>query len=451
MRGKIHYANKVWRIPYYLIQALKRIEWSQQEMQKYQDKHLRDVIANAFNNVQFYRRLFRAARVHPTDIKSVSDLNKLPIVSKTNMKKEPEAQLISKKVTLSNLDVLRTGGSTGEPFSIYISNEEDCWRKAIYLRANIKCGQKIRDRWVALIDADRVVDTTKIQHFIGFFARIVVPAHWGKHLQLKVLRELKPDILDGFPNTLLLLAREAEREGENSILPKKIFGSGELISKSSRDYLENIFGAPYYDQYGCTEIDRSAWQCSERSGYHMDMDSVIMQFVDENGEEVSPGEKGEIVYTSLFNHAMPFIRYNIEDVGVPINDDCSCGVKLPLMRVIEGRRNSFLVFPDGEVVAPMSFIETLGAFSFVREISQYRIIQRRKDWIEIFVKKTQDNVDDEMLRNRLIDNLLTKLPKVENVDLSNVRFDVKFVDDIPHKRKLNVVISNVHSDLESKI
>ena len=71
--------------------------------------------------------------------------------------------MTSKKFNIKKLKKLTSGGSTGEPFSIYINNKEDAWRKAIYLRANIACGQKPRDSWACVIDSQY---SNKISRFI---------------------------------------------------------------------------------------------------------------------------------------------------------------------------------------------------------------------------------------------------------------------------------------------
>lgn len=433
------------RISYYLFWATRRLNWSRDKLEKYKNKQLRKVVKYAFENVRFYHDLFKVSGIYLEDIRNTHDLNKLPIIRKKKMRQHGRDDLISKDFKDQKLKSLTTGGSTGEPFSVYICGKEDDWRKAIYLRANIICGQRPRDRWVAIDVAERAIETSFLNRLFGVFIREVVPVTWDRHSQLQAIAKLDPDILDGFSGVMWLLAKEAEAKNIEAIHPRIIFGTGDLIDKASKNYLEKVFNAPYYDQFGCAEVDRTAWQCPERLGYHIDEDSVIMQFVDKNGEEVAPGERGEVVYTSLFNYAMPFIRYGTMDIGVPMDEECPCGRKLPLMKVVEGRSNSFLVFPDGHVVAPMSFIEILKAFTLAEEIDQYRVIQKRKDFVEIYVKKTKEDVDEEKIRSWLLTNILDDLPKVEKVDLSEVIFEVKFVDEFPlsGRGKLNVVVSHV--------
>ncbi len=159
------------RISYNLLRALSRLKWDRSRLEEYQNKRLRRIVRYAYGNVPFYRRLFKSVGVSPYDVKSASDLNKLPVVRKSDMKKLANADLISKEFSVNDLKVLETGGSTGEPFSVYISKKEDYWRKAIYLRANISCGQRPRDVWVAVLNAERTADTTFVQHSLGIFAQ----------------------------------------------------------------------------------------------------------------------------------------------------------------------------------------------------------------------------------------------------------------------------------------
>ena len=433
----------------YTVKALNRLNWDKEQLEKFQKKQIRKVIHNAFENQVFYHRLFRSAKIHPDDIRCASDLNKIPIVDKAELKKFPLKDLIANNFRTKNLQRIATGGSTGHPFSIYINAKEDAWRKGIYLRANITCGQKIRDKWIAVIDPQYSNTSNRINRQLGFFYRNIIPVNWDMSIILKKLTDLNIDVLDGFPNTIYLLAKEWQRNGISQIHPGLIFGSGELIDKNSINYIEKIFSAPYFDQFGCSEVDRTAWQCRHREGYHMDQDSVVTQFVDREGEEVAPGEKGEIVYTSLFNFAFPLIRYNIKDIGIPINEQCSCEIKLPLMKVVEGRSNDFLVFSGNRIVSPMRFIEVLGAFNLVQEIEQYKVIQEKIDKVRIIVKKTNNNIDETKIRNFLLDNLLKGFPNIMFSNKDESIFRIEFVNSIA--RTIRGKLSVVSSEVEKKI
>jgi len=204
-----------------------------------------------------------------------------------------------------------------------------------------------------------------------------------------------------------------------------------------------VFNAPFYDQFGCAEVDRTAWQCPEKVGYHMDVDSVIIQFVDSEGNEVSPNERGEIIYTSLFNYAMPLIRYQVGDVGQYQNDECPCGRVLPLMNVLEGRRDSFIVLPNHQLLSPRTFTVAMSMFSRYQDIEEFRVIQRRLDYIELFVK-TRKGYEKQRVFER---ELKAHIQKTLDLGGLGVSISVTFVDEVPLSKtgKLNAVISEVNA------
>jgi phenylacetate-CoA ligase len=227
------------------------------------------------------------------------------------------------------------------------------------------------------------------------------------------------------------------------IKPRVIFGTADLIGNESTRFVESVFEAPFYDQFGCAEIDRAAWQCQEKEGYHIDADSVIVQFVDNEGNEVSSGEEGEVVYTSLFSYAQPFIRYAIKDIGRPLDDDCSCGIKLPLMKVVEGRKDSFLVLPAGRLLAPMGFWTIMRYFKYAESIERFRVVQEKPGRIEIVVKKNgRSPLSDDFLQNELVRHIAKCLHVGPNEGLS---VNIAFVEELPLDKsgKLRSVVSTL--------
>jgi phenylacetate-CoA ligase len=281
---------------------------------------------------------------------------------------------------------------------------------------------------------------SKLQRGLGLFAPIPVSVFSGPSKQISVIESVRPDLIDGYSSSLLLLAREVERRGLDTIKPRMLFGGAELSDEISREYIERVFDAPFYDRYATVELERVAWQCPHKK-YHIDADTLLLEFVDENGETVAPGEKGEVVCTSLFNYAMPFIRYALGDVGVRSDEECTCGRTFPLMKVVEGRKDSLVILPDGRTLSPRTFTLAMRMFSSYKDISQFRVVQEKHDLLEFHIKKKNDDIPDETIK----EGLLYHIRRTLNIDPDQVKIKVRFVTSIPLNKggKLMAVVSKV--------
>lgn len=431
------------RLLYNLIASIRRLHWSKEAIQKYQEKHLRYVIKHAYESVPFYHEKFKEAQVFPSDVRTLADLNKLPVTRRDELKNESSARLLSYEFAGTKLKTVMTSGSMGKPLKVYLTDNEDDWRKAIYLRANTTCGQRPRDRWAVITAPRHFGSATGIQRKLGIFTQTCLSVFSTINQQVAFLNQVKPDVLDGYSGTLYMLARKIDELGLEIPRPRLMFGSADLADVHSREYIEKVFHAPYYDQFGCIELDRTAWQCPKKTGYHMDADSVITEFVDEDENSVSPKETGEILYTSLFNHAMPFIRYSVGDLGSPTDEMCSCGRTLPLMEVVEGRKDSFIALPNGQFVSPRIFTVAISMSGQYANIEQFRIIQKKNDLLEFLIKKRNNSIEDETMEKELLADLSGLLNLY-----SSIRFEVRFVDDIPLSQsgKSMTVVSELKSE-----
>ena len=428
------------RVLYYLYGMMRRAYWDRQKLLLHQNKELKKIVNYAFEYVPFYNKLFKKLGINPRDIRTLEDLNELPIIRKDEIRKNSDA-VISREFDVNDLRVLATSGSTGHPLRVFISNKEDDFRKAKHLRANMSCGQRLMDRWVTITSPTHFSEITKTQQLLGMYAPIFISVFDDIATQISNIEKMKPDILEGYNSSLLLLAREIKKRDIETIKPRIIIGGAELISDSSRRFIEEAFDAPFYDQYGTIEMERMAWQCSAKVGYHIDADALIVQFVDKNGEEVSEGESGEIVCTSLFGYAMPFIRYAVGDIGIPSDEICSCGRKLPLMKVIEGRKDSILVLPDGRLLSPRTFTITMNMFKLIRHIEQFQIIQKKRDVFEIRLKKKDNSIDEKALETELTSHLRKMLA----LEAHGVTFEMRFIEDfnLDKSGKFKIVISEL--------
>lgn len=425
---------------FYLLQLLNNTRINKEKLAKLQLKKLKHVMKYAYENVPYYNSLLKENNIRPENIKDLSDLNKLPIISKSDMRENTDA-LISRKYEKSGLIRYSTSGSTGMPLPVYVDRREDDYRKAKHLRSNIVIGQRPWDRYVCITTPSHFGEIPSFLRRLGVFSREYISVFDDIGLQIEKIERIKPDLLTGYSSSLYVLAKEAEDRGITSIHPKLVLGGAELSDEPSRSYIEGVFNAPFIDQYAIVELEKISWQCKERDEYHIDADSIIVQFVDKDGEEVSEGERGEIVCTSLFNFAMPFIRYNVGDIGVPSGNECECGITLPTMNMIEGRKDSMLVLPGNRIVSPRNFNIAMNYFDGIQSIEEFRVIQKRIDYFQIFIKLNEEVPDEQ----KIIDDLSDHMYNTLKLDRNEIEFNVNVVDDIPKDKtgKLRAIISEI--------
>jgi phenylacetate-CoA ligase len=430
-----------FRIAYDIASLLRHTHWSREQLLDYQNRKVQEIVRYAFENVPFYHEKFLKSGIKPDDVKSVQDLNKLPIIRREELQ-ENSSKLISSEFDQSKLKVVSTSGSSGKPLFTYLTKREDEFRKAKLLRPHIVCGQKFRDKWVVIGPPQHSGKATGIHGFLGIYVPVIVSVFDEVSSQISTIERLRPDVLDGYSSSLFLLAKEMERMDIETIRPRIAMGGAELIDESSRRFLEDVLGAPYYDQYASEELQMIAWQCPEKDGYHIDADSIFMQFVDNNGIEVAPGERGEIVCTSLFNHAMPIIRYALGDVGVPSEQgQCTCGRKFPLMKLMEGRKESVVVLPDGRSLSPLAIGDCMCAFKYFNNVFQYRFIQKKVNSFKVLVKKKDESVDDKIMKTEMLRHVRDTLRLSE----AEVDVEIEFTDEIPPDKsgKIRKVVSEL--------
>lgn len=403
-----------------------RAYWSRDKLIAYQNKKLRNILRYAYEFVPFYHAKLKQSEIKPDDVKTIDDLHRLPIIRKNEMRANVSS-VISTEFKTQNLRVLSTSGSTGKPLHVYVSKDEDGFRKAKHLRANLSCGHNPLDRWVTITSPSHFSEATRLQQILNIYSPKFVSVFTDVSQQVLAIDKIRPDILDGYSSSLFMLAKEVEKTGTRTVRPKCIFGGAELSDTGSRRFIEKVFAAPFYDQYATIELERMAWQCPAKSCYHIDSDALIMEFIDESSmEEVAEGESGEIVCTSLFNYAMPFIRYAIGDAGIPSDEECPCGRKLPMIKSIEGRKDSLLFFPNGRILSPRALTIAVGSFALNPYIEQFRVTQTRIDHCQIQLVAKQ-GVDRAVLEKKLIIHLAKSL----NIKENEVTFTVEFVDNIP--------------------
>jgi phenylacetate-CoA ligase len=405
---------------YYTFQ-LRRNQWKDlKELRKIQFKKIKTIIKHAYNHVPYYHRIFSFAGIKPDDIKTFEDLRKIPLVSKRDIQKNYQ-DFITKGVDTSKLPSRMTSGSTGIPLKL-ISDPYPSSGSSKY--PFFECGVRLRDNFVTVWGrgAKNVRWGAKYTWLLGEISETVVPLFPEEKL-IKILRKIKPDVLSTFPSLLLTLANH----DTSGINPRLIFTQGETVTQHCRDVCLKRFNVNPFETYGCVEFGTLAFECPQHFGLHILTDNVYVEFIDENREQVSPGERGEIVVTGLHYYVMPLIRYRIGDLGVPIDEQCQCGRSWPIIKSVEGRINDYLVLSNGRKISYLYIVRhsdpELKKNPFC--ISQYQIVQELKNKI-IFKAVKGKKFDYETL-----ERIKCRLEAAFARQGENLEVIIQLVDEIP--------------------
>lgn len=367
----------------YLNRVIKQQWLKLSELEELQNRMLRNILHHAYANVPLYHYKFKEAGIYPDDIKTPKDLSKLPLTTKEELRNNFPHRTIADGVNLNKCWISHTGGSTGIPLKVAYGRRDEDYEKAIALRPNLSCGQRFWDRWAVITSSYHFIPKKWFQK-LNLLSPNYINLYDSIDSQITQLKMIKPSILDGTASSIYLIAKRLKEF--NNIKPRLIFTTADLLTEDMRDLIKSVFNCDIFDQFGCVELARTAWECKEHSGYHIDMDAVVMEFL-RNGESVSYGERGEIVYTGLYNYTMPLIRYAIGDIGIPSDEICPCGRGLPLMKVVEGRRDDFITLPSGEICSPRVFSNLMKDIS---GIDQYKIIQEDLNKIKILISSSDE-------------------------------------------------------------
>ena len=347
------------------------------DLEGVQSFHLKNLVKYSYENVAYYRKIFDEAGLEPRDVKDVSDIVKLPMTKKEDIQSGNLLDFIASDVDIGMCRKTTTSGSTGLPLSVYADRRSGLIDDASWVRAHLERGLNVWDKMALLQDPRYFPSSPSYLERLRILRRRYISIFDDRETQLSRLEEYAPDVIRSYPSSLMILVNI---NGEVEVDPRLIFTSGELLDDYTRDKISSCFHGDLLDNYSSNELSLIAWECKEHSGYHINADTMIVETV-RDGEPVAPGERGEIVCTKLFNYAMPLLRYRLGDTGVLSEERCSCGNPLPLIKIVEGRTDDFLLTTDGRIISPLVFFPY--PFDDYVGIKQFRVIQERRDRIVI--------------------------------------------------------------------
>jgi phenylacetate-CoA ligase len=387
--------------------------------------------------VPYYRDLESKGVFSLDNIKSLNDIEQLPILSKEIIRNTPYL-FISERFRRRELSPIKTSGTTGKSLTVFVNKESRRQEYAFFSRFK---------EWAGIDDS---------QENVTFAGRTIVaperdkPPFWrynqkmknhlfsSYHLSQKNLRDyfeklksIQPHFIDSYPSSIYTIAKFMYDNDLSGIHPKAIITSSETLLGFQRDLIETVFGCRIYDQYGAVEQVIFVSQC-EHGKYHIHPEFCYVEFLRSDGSHARPGETARLICTGFINKAMPFIRYDIGDTAVlAMDQSCDCGRHFPVIEKIIGRSDDILVMRDGRQVGRLSPV-----FKVSPSIKEAQVIQEDYDRITLNI------VPGQTFEKNHVEAIVYELKKRVGAE-ANIQ--IQIMDSIPRTSagKFRAVISRV--------
>ena len=321
---------------------------SREELRELQTARLQNTVKRVYEKVPFYKGKFDEAGVKPEDIKTLSDLAKLPFTYKQDLRDNYPYGLLA--VPLE--DVVRiqaTSGTTGKQTVVgYTENDMKVWGE-VAARALTAAGADRRD--VVHVSYGYGLFTGGLGLHAGAetIKATTIPVSSGNtQRQVQIINDLRSTVLCCTPSYAAYIGETVRDMGitpDQIALKAGIFGA-EPWTPKMRAQIEELLGLEAFDIYGLCEIigPGVSVDCKYHDGLHINEDHFLPEIIDpETGEVLPEGEQGELVFTCITKEALPLIWDRTRDICTITYEPCKCGRTLVRMSKPRGRTDDMLI------------------------------------------------------------------------------------------------------------
>lgn len=393
-----------------------------EELRELQLERFKRQLRYVYEETPFYRRKLDEAGIDPADIHTLADVRTIPITTKDELRgaQGTEPFPYGDLLAADSLDVTeyhQTSGTTGQPVRQADSWADwewwsDCWCTVLW-------AQGIRPD-------DRVYFPFSYNEFIAFWAAHIACERIGAEVvpggnRSSAQRVRKMDELDctcfmSTPTYALRLAEVAQQEGFDpaEMAIERIVCAGEPGASvpGTKQRLEEAWGATVYDHAGATEAGAWGFTCEESTAVmHFNEGQFLVEVLDDDGEPVEDGERGELVITPLNRRAQPYIRFELNDiVEYRSHGSCACGRTFDIAEGGVRGRSDDLTKVNGVLLSPIAVEDTVRQAEYVGDEFQIEIESHpEKAGIDVMTVRVeripQDDRSSESIREQLSDEL----------------------------------------------
>lgn len=356
----------------------------------------------AYDESPFYHKLYSENGICRTDIKSLDDISKLPIITKDDVRANADDILIGHKWQAMKA---YTSGTTGKSLYIY-QDMPSVWREQAYLYHYRRlCGFTYGEALVSLrghLDSRQFSMRLPVGNILYLSSYQIRRENVFRYRD-EILKH-KPKAIEGYPSSIYNLCCLFKEMGVTIHIPL-CFTSSETLFDYQRKLFHEILGCETYDWYGCTEKTIALVETKNHDGYYELPGYSINEYMDDG-----------VVTTSLINDCFPLIRYKVNDLILPKTDYVPLSVDSPKIERLEGRTESYVIAKDGTIVGRLNFL-----FKDVENIKLAQIVQKEPGQITINI------VPDGTWENAQADKIMKYVD--ERIGLNRIVCEVREVSD----------------------
>ena len=365
-----------------------------EEIEALQLERLKETVNRVYEKVPAYRKKMEEAGVKPEDVKSLSDLARLPFVTKQDMRDNyPFGLFAVEKDELVRIHA--SSGTTGKPTVVgYTQGDLKTWTECV---SRIACMGGASSHDVAQICFGYGMFTGALGLHYGLenIGAAIVPSSTGNsQKQIMYMQDFETSLLVATPSYALRLAEVAKEMGvepEKDLKVKIALVGSELLTDAMREEMHKYWGKDILitSNYGMSELmgPGVSGECLEHTGMHINEDFFIPEIIDPKTGEVLPeGELGELVITCIKKEALPLIRYRTKDITRLYYEKCKCGRTFCRMENLQGRSDDMLKI-RGVNVFPSQIEEII--LSFEELGPHYEIILEREGYLDKLTVKVE--------------------------------------------------------------
>ncbi len=335
---------------------------SRPELDRLQDQLLRVTLRRVWDGSPYYRRKYKEAGVDPRDIRGREGLMGLPVTTKMELAEEqrrvPPFGDLPSATRADFATVVGTTGTTGIPLFVPLTMSDTCeyctpdsetWLRTLHSMGYSPGRDVLQSAWnygfwyfsASCMAFGR--GPARPPHVITSIGR----TRW----QLELMRRLGTTVFFATQSYVLYVGEKARELGidpSNDLKVNKVVGGGEpglLAIKGFRERLQRAWGdgVDTFESAGASEMGYLGQECWAHQGLHVPEDYLLVEVLDpESGEQVGPGEHGELCITHLRREGMPLVRYCIGDVTSYEDEPCGCGRTHMRLQGIVGRTDDMI-------------------------------------------------------------------------------------------------------------